>query len=333
MDEATTRYYSPVVSRTATLLILDARKKPIMVSLSGDMTLGREYTNASTDIRVYSEIVGRRHGEFVYDSTTDDYYYIDNNSTNGSYINGFKLPSYNERGSRAYKLSDGDVIRIDRAILNNPHPQSVLIIFSRNMDLDEKWQTYRIENANSITIGRSKHNSICLHDMMSSREHAVINMVQSGMTIFDKGSQNGTIVNGIPLNGPRPLYNHDVIKIASTLLVVMGDEILYNNPGERAGTLSVYIHKKDVNFGRKTLIKDIRFEADTGDFILILGGSGAGKTTLVNAILGDGKAEGPVILDGQNLYEVTDWPCATVCQPSCQRQGESDFDGYRPDKA
>lgn len=303
MEETTTRYYSPVVSRTATLLVLDSRKKPIMVALKGDMTLGRDYINASTDIRVYSEIVGRRHGEFIYDGSTDDYYYIDNNSTNGTYINGYKLPSYNERGSRAYKLSDGDVIRIDRAILNNPHPQAVLIIFSRNMDTNEKWKTFRIGINNTITIGRGKQNNICLHDMMSSREHAVINMVQSGMTITDKGSQNGTIVNGAPLHGQRPLFNHDVIKIANTLLVVIGDEILFNNPGERSGTLSVYIKKKDVNFGRKTLIKDIRFEADTGDFILILGGSGAGKTTLVNAILGDGKAEGQVILDGQNLYD------------------------------
>ena len=47
----------------------------------------------------------------------------------------------------------------------------------------------------------------------------------------------------------------------------------------------------------------MRFSADTGDFVLILGGSGAGKTTLVNAILGDGKADGEVILDGLDLYK------------------------------
>ena len=303
MDELTTKYHAPARSRTATLLLIDSRRVPVMISLSGDMTLGREYPNANTHIRVHSEIAGRRHGEFVYNGITDEYYYIDNNSRNGTYINGQKLQPYNERGSRAYTLSDGDIIRIDSTMLNAPHPQSVLMIFSRNMKPDEKWQTFGIPAAGSITIGRGKQNNICLHDMMSSREHAFINMTPTGPVIFDRGSQNKTIVNGAVINGPVQLHNHDVIRIANTMLVMMGNQILYNNPGERAGTLSVYIKKKDVNFGKKTLISDIRFEADTGDFVLILGGSGAGKTTLINADLGDGKAEGEVILDGRNLYQ------------------------------
>lgn len=303
MNEPTTQYYNPNVARAATLLVIDNRRKPLMIPLKGDMTLGREYANAITDIRVHSEIAGRRHGEFVYDSSTDDFYYIDNNSTNGTYINGFKLPQYNERGSQAYKLSDGDILRIDRAVLNNPHPQSVLMIFSRSMKVDEKWNSFKITNTNQITIGRGKQNNICLQDMMSSREHAVINIGQTAMSILDKKSQNGTFVNGVLINTPRVIYNHDVIRIANTVLVIMNNEILYNNAGEKAGALSVFIRKKDVNFGKKTLLKNIRFEADTGDFILILGGSGAGKTTLVNAILGDGKADAEVILDGLNLYE------------------------------
>ena len=51
------------------------------------------------------------------------------------------------------------------------------------------------------------------------------------------------------------------------------------------------------------LLRDIRFQVDSGDFVLILGGSGAGKTTLVNAILGASKADGRIILNGQNLYD------------------------------
>lgn len=299
-----TVYYAPKPVQTARLLIVDSRRVPVVVSLKGSMTLGREYAEATTDIRVNSGIAGRRHGEFFFDAASDSYYYIDNNSTNGTYINGYKLPPFNERGTQPYRLSDGDVIRIDCSELNNPHPQAVLMVFSRSMKHNEKWETFRnISSHGTVTIGRGSQNTICLQDMMASREHALINATPQGLFIYDRGSQNKTIVNGAMLFNPRPLNNLDVIKIANTMLVVIGDDILYNNPGERSGTLSVYIAKKDVNFGRKTLIKDIRFEAEAGDFILILGGSGAGKTTLVNAILGDGKAEGEVILDGQNLYQ------------------------------
>lgn len=302
MNEIKTQYYCPVAPRPASLMVIDKKKTPFMVSLAGNMTLGREYPLADTDIRVCSEITGRRHGEFIYDDSDDTFYYIDNNSTNGTYINGVRLEPYNNRGSKACKLTDGDIIRIDRKILNNPHPEAVIMIFSRSFSSDEDWKYYRITGSQDITIGRGTNNRICLTDMMASRDHAVIRQIGNGMEILDKNSQNGIYVNAVPVNGRQMLFDHDVIRIANTVLVIVRSGIFYNNAGERAGALSVHIKKKDVNFGKKTLLKDIDFEADTSDFILILGGSGAGKTTLVNAVLGDGKADGEVILDGLNLY-------------------------------
>ena len=303
MHDSSTQFFQKPAARPASLMIIDSRKTPVTVQLNGNMTMGRQNSNSTPDIVLLSNIVGRNHGEFLYNSSTDDYYYVDKNSTNGTYINGRRLPPYNEYGTHPYKLSDGDILRIDSANLNAPHPHAVLIIFSRTINFNAKWQSFSMANHNMITIGRGVQNVICLQDMMSSREHAVINIAPGGMSIMDKRSQNGTFVNNMLIRAPQRLFNFDVIRIANTILLVIDGNILYNNAGERAGALSVYIQKKDVNFGKKTLIKDIRFEADTGDFILILGGSGAGKTTLVNAILGDGKAEGQVLLDGINLYE------------------------------
>lgn len=71
---------------------------------------------------------------------------------------------------------------------------------------------------------------------------------------------------------------------------------------DRAPAIRVAIQKKTVRFGRKTLLRDVKFDAGYGDFLLILGGSGAGKTTLVRAILGESKADGKVLLDGNDLY-------------------------------
>ena len=284
-------------------MIVDNKKKPYMVSLKGNMTLGREYSLADTDIRVSSEITGRRHGEFVYDDSDDSYYYIDNNSTNGTFINGEKLQPYNARGSKAFKLIDGDIIRVDRSKLNNPHPEAVVMIFSRSFSANEEWQYQQMIGSGDVTIGRSSDNTICLSDMMASREHAVIRRGGGEMVIFDRNSQNGVLVNSMAVKGSQTLYNHDVIRIANTSLLIVDNGIFFNNAGEHSGALSVNIRRKVVNFGKRTLLRDIRFEADSGDFILILGGSGAGKTTLVNAILGDGKAEGEVILNGLNLYK------------------------------
>lgn len=296
-----TQMFVPKPVRSTTLLLIDGRKCPFMLSLNGDADIGRDYPQSDCMIRIHSSIVSRKHGEFVYDNSDDAYYYIDNNSLNGTFINGTKLQAYNSRGSRAFRLSDGDIIRIDRSNLQHPHPEAVLIIFSRSFEPNEQWEHVDISNYSKVSIGRGGGNTISLNDDMASRFHAEIIATSSGIYIVDKNSQNGLFVNRKRVNKETPLFNNDVIRIANTVLIFAGNNLMYNNPGERSGCLSVDI--RDQTFGSRTIIRDIRFEADTGDFVLVLGGSGAGKTTLINAVLGEAKANGQVTLDGQNLYE------------------------------
>lgn len=303
MVENKTQMFAPKPMRRATLFIIDATGKPKIIELRGDATIGRDYAESDRDIRIVSSIVGRKHGELFYDNSRDSYYYIDNNSLNGTYINGRKLEPYNDRGSKAVLLRDGDIIRIDRSDLKHPHPQAVLMIFSRSFDVKEKWHARRISGLPEVTIGRSEGNTIRVDDNMASRHHASIRPVENSYVLSDMGSQNGVFVNQWRINGPVYINNNDVIRIANITMIYTGDTIIYNNPGERSGSLSVNIRDKTVGIKRKTLIKDIKFEVDTGDFVLILGGSGAGKTTLVNAILGDGKANADVMLNGQSLYD------------------------------
>lgn len=301
MDSNKTRMFIPKPTKSATLLLIDARKTPVMLSLSGEATMGRDYPGSDRDIRICSGIVGRKHGEFVYDNSSDTYYYIDNNSLNGTFINGIKLQPFNNRGSRAFKLSDGDIIRIDRSDLSHPHPEAVLIIFSRSFEKNEQWNTVDITNCYKITIGRDEKSTIRLADIMTSRLHAQIQNEPGHAVISDCNSQNGVMVNGKRIDRSERIHYNDVIRIANTMLIFTDSSIVYNNPGERSGRLTVDIH--DQTFGSRTIIKSIAFEADTRDFILILGGSGAGKTTLINAVLGEVKANGNVSLDGQSLYD------------------------------
>ncbi len=304
MEITKTMYYRPAPVLPATLLIIDYRCQPRVVPLRGDMSFGRIYNGPMCDITVQSAITGRRHGEFVYDDSEGVYYYIDNNSLNGTYINGQKLERYNERGSRAYRLTDGDIIRVDRKTLDRPHPEAVIMIFCTSLRYDESWRMFDTRNLVNITIGRGENNVVRLTDLAASRDHAVLQRDNyGGWQLFDNNSQNGVSVNGVEVQGRARVSDHDVIKLANTTIIVFGNTLIFNNPKESTGNLVVHIDKKTVDFGRKTLLRDIGFQVDSGDFVLILGGSGAGKTTLVKAILGDGKADGKIILNGQNLYE------------------------------
>ncbi len=68
--------------------------------------------------------------------------------------------------------------------------------------------------------------------------------------------------------------------------------------------LTVNINKRTAVdfFRRKILLKDIHMNIPLGHMVLLLGGSGAGKTTFVNAVTGYEKADATVLLNGSNIY-------------------------------
>ena len=301
MEQYKTIYYKPQKTMPATLLIIDKYRSPVLFPLSESMTVGRDYPHSDRDIRIRSMIVSRVHGEFIFDDSDGSYYYIDNNSFNGTFINGVKLSSYNKRGSKAFKLSDGDIIRIDQADLNEPHPEAVLMIFSTSFSKDELWRSFSLASKSRISIGRGYDNDLRVNDLMASVNHCELIRKTAGWYVWDKGSTNGVCLNGNEINSSERIYPNDVLRIANTTLVFLGNSLVFNSPDEKRSTLSVSIKDKTVSSG-KVLLKDICAELSSGDFALILGGSGAGKTTLIKAILGESKANGRVILNGQDLY-------------------------------
>lgn len=56
-------------------------------------------------------------------------------------------------------------------------------------------------------------------------------------------------------------------------------------------------------FKRKYLLKDIHLTVKPGKMVLLLGGSGAGKTTFVNAVTGYEKAKARILLNGKDVYK------------------------------
>ena len=56
-------------------------------------------------------------------------------------------------------------------------------------------------------------------------------------------------------------------------------------------------------FRTKTLLRDIHMAIEPGHMVLLLGGSGAGKTTFLNAVNGYERARAEVTLNGRNMYK------------------------------
>ena len=56
-------------------------------------------------------------------------------------------------------------------------------------------------------------------------------------------------------------------------------------------------------FKKKYLLRDIHMYIQPGHMVLLLGGSGAGKTTYLNAVNGYEKARAEVVLNGRNMYK------------------------------
>ena len=57
---------------------------------------------------------------------------------------------------------------------------------------------------------------------------------------------------------------------------------------------------------RRTLLKDIHLSIEPGNMVLLLGGSGAGKSTFVNAVTGYEKADAHITLKEKDVYKTYD---------------------------
>ena len=69
--------------------------------------------------------------------------------------------------------------------------------------------------------------------------------------------------------------------------------------------LSVDLRERTAKDGGKKhyLLKDVCLNIPNGSLVLLLGGSGAGKTTFINAVIGYEKADATVLLNGRDVYK------------------------------
>jgi ABC transport system ATP-binding/permease protein len=155
--------------------------------------------------------------------------------------------------------------------------------------------------AGSATIGRANDNDIVIQDVLASRHHAFLVDSPLGTEIRDAHSVNGTFVNGVRV-GSAVLNEGDVVTIGNIDLVFTGGNLLRRTEAAtRTGGLEV----NNVHFriDGKELLDGISLTARPGTLTAIIGGSGAGKTTLSRLIAGYTRpSSGNVTFEGHDIH-------------------------------
>ncbi|OBJ14289.1 ABC transporter ATP-binding protein [Mycobacterium sp. 1245801.1] len=156
--------------------------------------------------------------------------------------------------------------------------------------------------AGSQTIGRATDNDIVIQDVLASRHHAFLIQTPLGTEIRDAHSVNGTFVNGVRV-GSAVLTEGDVVTIGNVDLVFTGDNLVRRTEAAtRSGGLEVNSVCYTVDHG-KQLLDHISLTARPGTLTAIIGGSGAGKTTLSRLIVGyTSPTSGTVTFEGHNIH-------------------------------
>ncbi|MBR1866136.1 MAG: FHA domain-containing protein [Lachnospiraceae bacterium] len=255
------------------------------------LILGR---SGECDIKVECSGVSGIHGKFKW--INGRLYYADVGSTNGTYIN---KPGkvYFERQSKNYvPLADGDFISIHGK--GNDAKNSFILLYTEQDD-GAQWAKVDIGNE-KITIGRSMNSDIVVHHIGASRQHAEITRYQDGHVIRDLSSMNGVFLNGVLIQQAVKLKDNDLVTILN-MRIIYHDGFLYYRSRQNGVSLSVRNVYKKVNNNRY-ILQDVNLDIGSNEFVAIIGGSGAGKSTVMNAISGfDREITGQISCDGMDM--------------------------------
>ena len=64
---------------------------------------------------------------------------------------------------------------------------------------------------------------------------------------------------------------------------------------------------------QKVALNDLNLTLEDGDFVTVIGGNGAGKSTMLNAVAGVWPVDmGKIIIDGKDITRLRAAPCAVV---------------------
>lgn len=157
----------------------------------------------------------------------------------------------------------------------------------------------------TMTLGRDPECDHPLDYPMVSWRHARLSREDGQVTVEDLGSTNGTFVNGQRITGAVVIEPGDVIGLGSYSFTLTAAGQLEKR--DYRCNLKIEAQQVTVAVKEKRLIEAVSLTIFDSELVGLMGPSGAGKTTLMNALNGyTAPAAGAVLFNRQNLYAAYD---------------------------
>jgi len=153
----------------------------------------------------------------------------------------------------------------------------------------------------TLTIGRFNNNTIILNHPQVSGYHARMEQSRTGgYRIVDLSSTNGVYVNTERVRA-RDLNPGDLIRIGPYKFTYTGNQLIQQD--ESYSIRIDALHLTSRGNLHTLLLDDISLDIPARTFVALVGGSGVGKSTLLNALSGLRPAQkGTVLYNDQDYY-------------------------------
>ncbi|MCP1102967.1 ABC-type multidrug transport system ATPase subunit [Aequitasia blattaphilus] len=222
---------------------------------------------------------------------------------NHIYYNGSALSEGDQEVKVSLPLHNQDVIGMRGE-------ERVTFIFYCHYKENTKWRTLSLTGKNRLYISRHEvmdEGSEEVREELAElpKRHAMLVLEDNNWYVQDYNTKFGVYVNHQKVEEKQQLYPMDVISIGNTLFLYQPEGICYNHEESDKNRLVIHIEERSVwnLFRRQILLENIDLSILPGEMVLILGGSGTGKTTFINAVTGYEKAKGRIMEGDIDIYE------------------------------